>query len=318
MPRNRKPSVIAGYRDHLRVHINPVLGSIAVTALTPEDCERFAHIVSQKPLKPVTQQKILITLSAMLTFAAKKKRLRTDNPAWGLAQELRDPDAPMHKVLESSQYFTADEAAHLLAVTREKFPAWYPFVLTGLWTGLRLGELLGLRWKDINWRRSFIHVTNAWVKGDWTSPKNRKPRDVTMARDLRAVLYLRWRRHRTSQLVFPSSVGTPFRHENVRRVWDRILTAAELNHRNVHAMRHTHTSLLLQQGKSPAWVAQQAGRSLQETLRTYAHFVPGSEREAVDSLAPLLGVGKDTRVSGAVTSDSQRQRRATNLRVVSR
>ena len=82
------------------------------------DCERFVQVMAKKPLSVSTKQGALITLSALLTFAVQKKRLRTDNPAAGLSKELRDPNAPAHHTLNGDDFFTADEAAHLLMMCR--------------------------------------------------------------------------------------------------------------------------------------------------------------------------------------------------------
>jgi integrase len=70
--------------------------------------------------------------------------------------------------------------------------------------------------------------------------------------------------------------------------WD-----AKLSHRKFRALRHTHTSLLLQGGAPPARVAAEAGRSLEETMRTYAHSMPGGNRAEAEVLAGLLS-GKDS------------------------
>jgi len=183
------------------------------------------------------------------------------------------------------------QGEHVLATCREQFPEWHPFVLTGLQTGMRLGELRALRYDRINWRGGYITVDRAYVRGRTTSPKSGKSRTVSMSRDLRAVLYLRWRRHRTSEFVFPSRVGTALEISRIERFWTKLMDATELGYRTRHAMRHTHTSLLIQAGVPPAKVAAEAGRSLEETMRTYAHFLPGGNREDADAGRP---VGQDT------------------------
>jgi integrase len=292
LDRNRKPTAIRSYRDHLKVHINPVLGSIPVAALTHEDCERFARVMAAKSLSATTKQHVMVTLSTLVTFAIKKKRLRTDNPAAGLASEMRDPNAPKHHVVEEGEYFDADEVELLLSVCREHFPQWHAFVLTAFRTGMRLGELVGLKWSKINWRKSFIRVNEAFVDGAWTTPKNGRPRDVTMTRALRTALYLRWRIERNSkrrsELVFPSEAGTPIEHSNVRRrLWTPLLEKAEINHRKFHATRHTFASLHLQRGSSLAWVQKQLGhRSMDITLNTYGHFIAGGGQDEAERLEP--------------------------------
>lgn len=90
-------------------------------------------------------------------------------------------------------------------------------------------------------------------------------------------------------LVFPSNVGTPFDDANVRKFFAAIVKKADLRHRNMHAMRHTFISLLLQNGESPAYVQKQAGhKSMDITINVYGHFIPGGNRSAVDRLDDML------------------------------
>lgn len=327
LPRDRKPSTIEFYGDVMRAHVNPVLGARYFTTVTIEDCERLVLGLTsgpkKKPASMGLKKKVARTLHTLCKFGVRK-RLRTDNPAAGLTEAISDPDAAPENVAldpqDHTKYFTADEAQHLLATCRrEGFPEWlYPFVLTGLSTGMRLGELRALRYDRINWRGSYITVDQAFVRSQVTTPKNRKMRTVSMSRDLRATLYLRWRRHRTSDLVFASRVGTPLMISRIERVWTKLLEAAELGYRTRHAMRHTHSSLLIQNGVPPAKVAAEAGRSLEETMRTYAHFAPGGNREDAEVLAGLLsGRTAGTHVSAKRGfSGFQRPRTAAKLRVV--
>jgi len=138
-----------------------------------------------------------------------------------------------------------------------------------------------------------------------------------MVRELRALLRLRWREYRDSdRLVFTSQAGTPVDIGNFRnRTRREILEAAELDYRKPHAMRHTHTSLLLQAGESPAKVADDAGRSLQETMRTYAHFLPAPARAGVERVEEM---GKDTVSFPRGISGSQRPRTATKRQLLPR
>lgn len=326
-PRDRKPSVIDGYREHLRVHINPVIGQRQVAAVTPEECEALVRNLKRQrgeaPLSPSTKERIAITVQALFSFAVKKRK-RLDNPAAGLVDVVADPDAsPDDDVIDPNdheKYFTADEAQHLLA-TIERTPAlapWYLFVRVGIECGLRMGELVALRYEHINWRGGYLSIRTAFVKGRETKPKNRKHRTVSISRSLRAQLRLRWREHRDSTRLVFGSGSKPIDVGNFRnRTWRDILEAAELDYRKPHAMRHTHTSLLLQAGESPAKVAAEAGRSLHVTMTVYAHFLPAPARAGADRLAEMLAGQKDTvsfRRAPAATSGHERPRRPALVR----
>lgn len=347
LPRGRKPTTITSYQDHLRAQINPVLGSYLVTAVTAEDCERLILGVKStrhegKELSTKSKKSMARTLHALFQFAIEKRK-RTDNPATLLTKAIDDPNAsPDDGVVDPNdhtKYFTQDEAQKLLATCQVQFPDWFVFVLTGLQTGVRLGELRGLCYEQINWHGGYINVDQAYVKDRWTTPKNGKPRNVTLSRErrdgqddlpsLRTVLRARrqWRRDssfgqvkalygRPMHLVFPSAAGTPLQERRIGEFWGQLLGAAGLGYRVRHAMRHTHDSLMLQNGAAPAKVAAESGRSLHETMKTYAHFLPGGNREEAEMLSSLLK--PKTRVSRTQeTTATNRPRRATKLRVVS-
>ena len=118
------------------------------------------------------------------------------NPALRLGKYLRTADDP-EPALDP---FTKDEAAHVLAVARARFPEWYPWLLCGLRTGLRAGELLALQWSDINWRRGFVQVQRNLVRGLLTTPKNHQRRRVDLSRQLQVALRL-WRRQERRRLA---------------------------------------------------------------------------------------------------------------------
>ena len=172
LPQDRKESVIDSYRDHLRAHINPVLGDRLVASITPEDCETLVLGLKrrrgQRPLSMQTKQRIAVSLQALFSFAVKKRK-RLDSPAAGLPSVVNDPDdaSPDDGVIDPqdhAKYFTADESVHLLRTVAEKFPDWYLFVRIGIRCGLRMGELAALRYEHINWRDCYLNVQAAFVK----------------------------------------------------------------------------------------------------------------------------------------------------------
>ena len=182
-----------------------------------------------------------------------------------------------------------------MATAAECFPEWHAWVLTGLRTGLRAGELLGLQWGDIDWHGRYLNVTRSIVRGQQTTPKNHQRRRVDLSPQLRAELR-RWRARQSAAWlargcarplwVFPSSTGTPLDESKVRKAFHQVLDRAGLHGRGPHQMRHTFASLLIQAGVPITYVSRQLGhRDSAITLRVYAHWLPetGAEK-GVDRL----------------------------------
>jgi Phage integrase family len=189
---------------------------------------------------------------------------------------------------------TREEAAHLVAISALHFPRWHPWILFALRTGLRLGELLALRWQAVDFHGGFILVDQNLVRGILTSPKSHQRRRVDMSQQLSAAL-LHWRRRlrarclkkgvEMSEWVFPSRQGPALEERNVQHVFTRMLLKAELRKIRIHDLRHTFASLLLQHGESVVYVKEQLGHSsIQITVDTYGHLIPGANRAAVDRL----------------------------------
>jgi integrase len=152
----------------------------------------------------------------MLSEAVEHERLPA-NPALQLGWYLRRGDEPKPQI----QPLTRAEAAHLVAVAKEHFSRWHPFVLCALRTGCRLGELLALQYRDIDWNGRFLVVDRNLVCGVVTTPKSHQRRRVDVSAQLAAVL-LEWRRSQTSASAeeghAAASVGLPIaRRHGARR-----------------------------------------------------------------------------------------------------
>jgi integrase len=159
---------------------------------------------------------------------------------------------------------------------------------------MRKGELIGLQWGDIDWVGKFIEVRRSYSFGNMTTPKSGKSRRVDMSDQLMAVLRsLKAEMAEEAlaggksfgELVFPSEAGTPRDPSHVVREFNRALKKAGLRHIRFHDLRHTNASLLLQNGESPVYVKEQLGHhSIQITVDTYGHLIPGANRQAVNRL----------------------------------
>ncbi len=196
-----------------------------------------------------------------------------------------------------------DEAARFLKTAEEAYPNFYPLFLTALRAGLRRGELVALKWGDIQFGAGeddpnrYILVQRNWVYGSFTSPKSKKSRRVDLSRQLRRVLlelrdkrllgaFLSGRSSLSDELVFPSETGTVLQPENLyHRYFLPCLESAGLRRFRFHDLRHTFGSLLIQDGASLAYVKEQMGHSsIQITVDTYGHLIAGADIAWIDRL----------------------------------
>jgi integrase len=205
---------------------------------------------------------------------------------------------------------TREETQVLLAKAQEIMPAYYPLFLCAPRTGIREGELIALKGMDLDFRGKFIDVQRSISRGKVSTPKNGKSRRVDMSSQLAEVLQGLLSKKRSEALkaemsrpigerrdaaavvsdvmenwLFTTPKGARLEPSNLRKVSNKLLTAAELRRVRFHDLRHTFASLLISQGESLAYVRDQLGHhSIQITVDTYGHLVPGGNRQAVDRL----------------------------------
>jgi integrase len=289
---NLKATTVRFYRNCLDRHLLPALGDRVVASLRRADCRDLVLACRAKGLKIGTVRGIARTLSAVLSQAVEDELLPA-NPALRLGRHLRRGDEPAPE----PNPFTRDESALLVETAWKYFPEWHAFILCGLRTGLRLGEMLALQWGDVDWRGRFIRIQRNLPEGQSTlsTPKNHQARRVDMSPLLRLTLRA-WRRGQSREWftrglsrplwIFPSADRTPLDESNVRKALNRVLDKAGLHRRGPHQMRHTFASLLLQAGAPITYVSQQLGhRDSAITLRVYARWLPdASLRKDVDRL----------------------------------
>ena len=317
-----KASTVAFYRANLERYILPALASRQVGLLRRSDCRDLVTQCRTKGLKASTVRGIARTLSTILTQAVEDELLPA-NPALRLGRYLRSADDP-EPIIDP---FTRDEAAHIVAVARQRFPEFHPWLLCGLRTGMRSGELHALQWGDFDWRRRFVQVQRNLVRGVLTTPKNHQRRRVDLSHQLMATLRLWRRRQRATwfavgrpfpEWVFASVTGTALDESNVRKGLNRILDAAGVHRRGPHQMRHTFASLLLQEGAPITYVSQQLGhRDAAITLRVYAHWLPSASTYTL--VNRLDDAASDVTQASPATSREEVQRALSGLEsVVSR
>lgn len=293
-----RPQTLESYAYLVRIHIRPALGRIKLKTLSPAHVQRFYRAKLDQGLSGRTVQYIHVVLHRGLKQAMR----------WGMVPrnvcDAVDPPRPARKEIRP---LTADQARALLtAACGDRLEALYVLAIT---TGLRQGELLGLRWEDVDLDRAILQVRQTLVSSSqdgrlsFSAPKTAKGRrSVTLT--AAAVKALRGHRARQKHewasttrawtdmgLVFPSCVGTPLNPKNVlRRSFRPLLKQAGLPTIRFHDLRHTCATLLLARNVNPKIVQEMLGHAnISITLDTYSHLLPGMQAPAVDAMQDVLG-----------------------------
>jgi integrase len=279
----RKPSTARSQASHLRFHIIPALGSKRLDELTLETQQSFVARLS-KSLKRKTLLNVLQTLSVVLNTAK----------SWGYITEgmnMKRLSLPPHGVRTAARFFTADEARRIIATASEPHATIYAIAAM---TGMRAGELLGLKVSDIDFTQRLIFVQRSLWNGQLQSPKSQTSVRVIPIPDSLANRLMRfvsnWKPN-ALELLFTSRRGTPIDASKLtQRRLQPLLKKLGIPRAGLHAFRHTCASLLVAQGISPRIAQQQLGHTDPRiTLAVYSHVIGDSHRVAVEKLASVLG-----------------------------
>lgn len=291
--RRVRPSTLTSYELHVRVHLVPAIGKVRLARLGPQHVEAFIARQLESDLSPTTIARQHATLRAALNTALKYGLVSRNAAALVTA-----PRASRKEI----QPLTPDEARTFLeAAARHRLEALY---LTAIATGMRQGELLALRWTDLD-ADGTLHVRYAMQRVDgepqFVEPKTEKSRRSLV---MPAVVLDALKAHRARQaterlaagehwqdwgLVFPSTAGTPLDSRNVTKTLQKILASAGLPRQRFQDLRHAAASFYLAQGLDLREVMEILGHSqIALTANTYTHILPKLKRDAADRMDALL------------------------------
>jgi integrase len=273
----RKRSTLTGVESGLRVHLEPFFGARPIETVTRVEVRELIAALKQKGVGPKSIHNYLGTLSALYRYAMDPDNgWATSNPC----DRVKLPRVPKYagiRFLELDQIDTLVSNAQ--SGTYEALDA--ALYRTAAMTGLRLGELIALRWRDVAWPISKIHVRSNYVLGEYVTPKSdESERSVPMADEVAAALDAL---HKTggepadSALVFDDpSHGGPLSKAAVLRRMRRALKAAGLDetHR-FHDLRHTFGTAIAKSGVPMRTLQGWMGHANLSTTEHYASFAPG-------------------------------------------
>ncbi len=300
---NLRPNTLTQYKSYIRDHILAVLGNIRLRDLRPfhlqqfySDCLASGRKDGTGGLSPTTVRHLHAILSKALGTAVRWQMIHRDPT---------DAVVPPRARREEMQYWTPEQVAVFLRHARETDH--YEIYLTAIMTGLRRGELLGLRWRDVDLKRKRAEIRQTLVcSADgvqmMTEPKTTAgKRAVSLPDSLIGTLQALRQRQRAERLllgpeyedhglVFSAPTGHPLSPGVISRHFRRLLgRIPDLPKIRFHDLRHTHATMMLSQGVHPKIVAERLGHSrVTTTLDIYSHALPNLQEEAAAKLDEML------------------------------
>jgi integrase len=277
-----RTSTYERHEQIVRLHLKPALGRLKLSKLTPAHVQGLYRDKLDSGLSPATVQKIHTVLHKALTQALK----------WNMIpRNAADAVKAPRPVPEEMHPLSPDEARNLIEAARgDKLEA--PYILA-VHTGMRQGELLGLKWEDVDLNEGVIHIRRTVGRsggrislGEPKTKGSRRPVHLTGAAVEALKAYLERQLedierlgdlYRDHGLVFTSEVGTLINPSNLRRrSFAPLLQRAGLPRIRFHDLRHTCATPLLSRNVHPKYVQELLGHAtVAITLDTYSHVIRG-------------------------------------------
>jgi integrase len=306
-----------GYRTIVRSHLIPSLGAIPLAKLTPARMQQYYREqlasgrlkgagkpgpsqATGKPLGAKTVHNHHLALHKALEFAVK----------WGLV--ARNAADPPQKPQTEMTTWTPAEAVTFLTAARESGNRYYPLFAAMLYTGARLGELLGARWADVDLDAGTFVVQQTLERSgrspQFGTPKSKRsrrtiplpPELVTILRAWKATQneerLLLGPDYRDLGFVFTIAGGGPINENNLRnQSYERLVKLAGVRRVRPHDLRHCYASTLLADGVPLKTVSELLGHSsVSITADIYGHLTLETKRAAVERLGRIFAVGGGT------------------------
>ncbi len=292
-----RPSSHQTYKGYIDNHIKPNIGKVSLEKLTTMELQKFYRKLltkgrverieaenQPKGLSAKTVRNINQVISSAMDFAIAQKII-SENPCKAVALPKIE-----HKEMQT---IPAEQLQTFL--TEAKATGVYEMYYIELATGLRRGELLGLKWEDINMQQGIIRVRRqvARINGKIVeAPLKTKNSYRAVTISPQAIEVLKQQKAKTNdQYVFPSPNGGPISPDSVNNMLKRVLERAGIPKVRFHDLRHTFATLALQNGVDIKTVSGMLGHfSAGFTLDTYAHVTTAAQKEAAQTMGNVLSV----------------------------
>ena len=297
-----KRSNIRTKRDILEKWLIPQFGMRVISSITKQDLLEFRSVLAKAPgKKPGTTMSasrinhVMTSVKQVLDEAADRFNFTT--PYQNIKRmRIKKTDVTP---------FTIEEVEMIIKYCREDFRDYFT---VKFFTGMRPGEIHGLKWKYIDFEKRLITIRETIVDDYEETPKTADSnRDIQMAPQVYEALKTQWEvTGKKSPYVFANGNGGPLTNRNMsNRVWYPMLRSLGLKLRTPYQTRHTFATLMLAAGESPEWIAFQMGHSSTEMLfKVYSRYVPNLTRRDGSAFERMLAANLGPGVSPPIAPSS--------------
>ena len=260
----RKASTSYDYETSIRLHILPKFGKVRLDKIKPSDIQLWQNNLLKK-LKPRRVRNIRATFNTIFSDALRDEII-DKNPI----SLIRTPKLDKIDV----KAFSLEEMKQIIATAKGEMKA---FTALGFFTGMRSGEIIGLRWEDVDFSNREIHIKRAIKMGVISTPKTKSSiRTIDMLDNL--VPYLQKQYKLTGQHNSYVFLNKDDEHYyDIKRIrdskWKRLLKECEIEYRTIYQMRHTFATVMIENKEDILWVSNMLGHSDSSmTLQMYAKY----------------------------------------------
>lgn len=281
------------YEMNIKTHVIPFLGNLQLDQIKSIHLQRFVTGLRDKKLADSTIKRVFSIVNACLNYAVKMGTLSVNEASKIESLKVSHKKMSIWDVKQINKFLEVAEGHRYYGV-------FYMAILTGL----RQGELLGLRWEDVDFNQRVLHVRQILEHDGKSFKEGAKTkssvRSVAISTSVKRVLmqrkeeldsekdYLRTD-YTNLDLVMCTEKGTPIHPRNLIRAFKQLSEKADLPRIRFHDLRHTHATLMIYKNEPMKLIADRLGHSkISTTMDTYGHLLPNMQQDASDRLDQTL------------------------------
>lgn len=280
---------------YFKNHIKPRIGNIKIQELSPMRCQEFVNDMHNQGYARNTIDRVCTMLKLAFDKAIEYKLIK-NNP-------MRTVTLPK-RVKSQVNVWTVEQVNHFLTVTKNR--RYFCAYALALLTGMRQGEILGLRWQDINFDKKEISVCQTLTHYGKEIKNGAKTvsgvRTISISDSLVSILkrqHEKYLEFKSKTAVFVDMDLVIYNLKNGKNIFPGNLTRnyindvkrAKLPHIRFHDLRHTHATMLVQENVNVKVISDRLGHSkVGITLDIYSHVLPNMQQEVADKLDKMLSI----------------------------